>query len=678
MLDRRDLLRHGGRAGLARRLGGAGQLVADRRHVVALGVVLRRVARGGLLDGGLRTVRGLRQDRRTRDPGARLLRVTGLLGVRGLGRLGGVGRLLGLRGGLGVRRLRLLHDGRPLGGDRVGTVVAGLVREGQGVELGVVEHLGPHRARPVPALRQVEDGLGERHRDGLTVALGLPLVLHVDDRRRRHVEEDLERHGVAGDVLQHDGVPALDRAELARHEAVQVRPLVVGQVLLDTVDEHLVDTAQPVEELEAGVAEDPVPPDGLELDGDRRRDVVDVHAERLAGVVAGLVGRADLDLGLDAAGELGGVERGGEVVGVLDLEPLELLPLAAHQLLDLHVGLGRVGLVLRDGPGVRPAHPLAAGRRVDDRLGGVEGEGVRRLVAQRVHQDEGVETLLGAEDARHDVVEVGPDVVRQVLLDTVDDRLVDLGGVEQLDAELLVDAVRTRGTLRLDREGRAGGVQGEDDDRHVARDVVHLEGVGALHGAVDAGLDPVEVAVDVVGEVLDHAVDLDVVDLAGVVQLEADAPVDTVLADGLGLDGDRRGDRVDRRDGRHRGDLLHLRRGHLGGGLGDGLRGRLGGGLDDRLVDDGLAARGDDRGRRDLHHGGGGRLGLGRDDGSGLRRGGDDLGGRRGLRDGGDVDRLGRGLRGDLVRVGDRRDADETERDAGGGQDLDGLVDAHD
>ncbi len=477
---------------------------------------------------------------------------------RGSGR-GGVRTVVAV---VGVRRRRLglgLHDRCSVGRQGVLAGVAGRVHERDGRGLGVVVRLGPGRSRPVPALPESGDRLRERQRDGITAAaLGLPLVGLVDDLGGRRIQRDLERRGVARDVLHHDGVDAFDSAELARLEAVQVRPLVVGEVLLDPVDEHLVDAAETVEQLEAGVAVDPVRPDGFGLDGDRRRGVVDLDLEGRARLVAGLVPRADLDLGANVAGQRGGVEGGVEHVCLVVPRAGELLPLPVDQLLDLHVGLQRVGLGLREVPGVCAADPLDGGRHVDDRLDRVQREGVRRLVAERVLQDEGVEALDCSERPGLDAVQVGPLVRGERLLDAVEGRLDDLRLVEELEAHLAVEAFLASLGLRLDRGGRAGGVQGEDDDRHVAGDVVDLEGVLTLDGSEHARLDPIEVTPDAVREILGHAVQYDLVDLPAVVQLEADVAEESVRPDGFGLDGDDRRLVVD-------GEVERLGRCHIAG-----------------------------------------------------------------------------------------------------------------
>jgi len=402
------------------------------------------------------------------------------------------------------------------------------------------------------------------------------------DRRSRGVQRDHEGRGVARDVLQHDGVLALDRAELARLDVVQVRPRVVGLVLLDAVDKDLVDTAQPVVELEVEIAEDRAVPDGFGLDGDLRRAVVDLHREGRARLVAGLVLRADLDLRLHVVREDGGVEGRVEHVRSEELSAGVLLPLAVDHLLDLDVGPGRVGLDLRDVPGVRATDPLASGRHVDDRLGRVDREGLRRLVAERVLKDQGVDPLDRAERAGRDVVEVRPLVRSERLLDAVDDGLDHLRRVEELVAHLLVDAFGTDRPLRLDRSGRAGGVQGELDDGRVAGDVEDLEGVETLDSAEDTGGDPVEVTPGVVGEVLDDAVELDLVDLARVVQLEPDLPEGAVAADGIGLDGHRGKRVVDR-------EREVLGRRHVAGAVERVVAQRVGAIREARQVDDELA-----------------------------------------------------------------------------------------
>ena len=409
--------------------------------------------------------------------------------------------------------------------------------------LGGVVRLGPGRSRPVPALSETGDGLIEGQRDRHAAAfLGLVDLREPGRRGGGRVQCDDERRGVARDVVEHDGVLALDSAEDSRLEVVEVGPGVVREVLHDPVHGHLVDPAQTVVQLGAVLRVHAVLPDGFGLDGDRRSGVVHLHTERGAGVEVDLVPGADLDLRLGALGELGRVEGRGEVVGVVEPRTVELLPLPVDHLLDLDVGLGRVGLGLRDVPGVRTADPLAGGRHVDDRLGRVQRERERRLVAERVHEDEGVGALDCAERAGHDVVEVAPDVGRQGLLDSVEDGLDHVRGIVQLVAHLLVEAVAADGALDLHGTDRTRRVERELDGGDVSGDVVDVQHVLAVDGAEHTRLDPVEVRPDAVAEVLDYPVELDLVDLAGVVQLEAD---DAVLAVrllrlvGAGLDGDR-------------------------------------------------------------------------------------------------------------------------------------------
>jgi len=381
------------------------------------------------------------------------------------------------------------------------------------------------------------------------------------DHRNGGVDHEGDDGGVAGDVVDDELVDALDRSKRARLEAVDVGAGVVAEVLEDPVDGHLVDLVEVVE-LEANVLEDAVRPDGFGLDGDARSDVVDREAERRAGLVIGLVPGADLDLRRALRVE-GSVDR--EVGHVRFEEPgaRELDPLAARELLEFHVGLGRVGLDLGDVERLDAVDQTACGGG-DGRLRRVQYEGVRRLVAECIFEHEGVEALDSTERSRRDAVEVRVLVGRQRLDVAVEGRRNDFRGIEELVADVLVEPARTDETV-LDRSGRAGRVEHERVAGGVAGDIEDDDRVGALDSVERARLDAVHVTVDVVAEVLDDAVDLDLVDLSCIVQREADGGVAVVRALGAGrLDGQLGGGGV----GRDERDRCSCR---FGRGLGFGI-----------------------------------------------------------------------------------------------------------
>jgi len=381
------------------------------------------------------------------------------------------------------------------------------------------------------------------------------------DHRNGGVDHEGDDGGVAGDVVDDELVDALDRSERARLDAVDVGVGVVAEVLEDPVDGHLVDLVEVVE-LEANVLEDAVRPDGFGLDGDARSDVVDREAERRAGLVIGLVPGADLDLRRALRVE-GSVDR--EVGHVRFEEPgaRELDPLAARELLEFHVGLGRVGLDLGDVERLDAVDQTARGGG-DGRLRRVQYEGVRRLVAECIFEHEGVEALDSTERSRRDAVEVRVLVGCQRLDVAVEGRRNDFRGIEELVADVLVEPARTDETV-LDRSGRAGRVEHEGVAGGVAGDIEDDDRVGALDSVERARLDAVHVTVDVVAEVLDDAVDLDLVDLSCIVQREADGGVAVVRALGAGrLDGQLGGGGV----GRDERDRCSCR---FGRGLGFGI-----------------------------------------------------------------------------------------------------------
>ena len=491
----------------------------------------------------------------------------------------------------------ILPDGFGLDGDdRVG-VVDGPRRDCAGVVTSLVPGADLDLVLAVGELGRV-DGEVERVRvqefltgDLLPFAVDQLLELHVRTSRVGLVLGDVERlhavdqvprgdvdhrcggvdhegddGGVARDVVDDELVDALDCPERPRLEAVDVRVGVVAEVLEDPVDGHLVDLVEVVE-LEADVLEDAVRPDGFGLDGDARSDVVDREAERGAGLVVGLVPGADLDL-RRALGVEGGVDREVGHVRVVEPGARELDPLAARELLEFHVGLGRVGLDLGDVEGLDAVDQTTRGGG-DGRLRRVQHEGVRRLVAECVFEHEGVEALDCTERPRRDAVEIRVLVRRQRLDAAVEGRRNDLRGIEELVADVLVEPARTDETV-LDRSGRAGRVEHEGVAECVAGDVEDDDRVGSLDCAERARLDAVHVTVDVVREVLDDAVDLDLVDLFSIVQREADGGEAVVRALGTGrLDGQLGGGGVggDQCDC----DPCHFGRGCSGGfGLGRG------------------------------------------------------------------------------------------------------------
>ena len=352
-----------------------------------------------------------------------------------------------------------------------------------------------------------------------------------------------ERRRVAGFVVRDEGVQTLNRSEDAGLDPVHVAVGVVAEVLQDTVDGDLVDLVE-VGQFDAEALVATRDRDRLRLDRDGRAGVVHGTRRRGAGVVVGLVPRAHLDLVLAVTVERR-VDREVEHVGVVEPLAGDLGPHAAHELVELHVGLGRVGFDLRDVERLDAVDQVPRGN-VDHRLGGVDHEGVRRQVAERVFEDEGVEALDRTERSRLDAVQVGPRVGGERLLDAVERCLDDIAVlVVELEAHLLVVADRADETV-LGRSGRTGGVERERVRERVAGDVVDDDRVEALDRTERSRLDAVHVAVGVVAEVLQDTVEGDLVDLAGIEQLDAEDLEHVRCADGLGLDGQRRCGVVDR------------------------------------------------------------------------------------------------------------------------------------
>lgn len=285
------------------------------------------------------------------------------------------------------------------------------------------------------------------------------------------------------------------------------------------------------------------------------------RGERLHQHVAGGVGRGDRG-------------RLGVVVGLLP-DRLGAVGRDPALLRDVH-GLEVGGLCPRTvvRGGVPPGDDGVIGRDRDAR---VQVERQRRGVAGHVGDDQRVDALDGTERTGHDTVQIGPHVVGQILRDAVQREPRDLVRVVELEADRAVDPVAAL-RLRLDRDGRAGGVERERDRRGVAGDVVHDEGVEALDRAELSGLDPVQVGPHVVGEVLDDAVERELVDLVRVVQLEADVAEQASAALRLRLDRDGRADAVD-------GERLGLGLREVAGGIQRVELDRVGAVRDGRDVD---------------------------------------------------------------------------------------------
>ena len=404
------------------------------------------------------------------------------------------------------------------------SVLARLVAEQTGV--GTASDVGARRHGVIRVVGVAGRLIGR----GVILAVGRlffrrSLLLRLFDHRHHEGERELGR--VAFGVVGDQEVLTLDRSEHAGADEVDVRPLVVRQVLDHAVDRHVRDLVE-VGQLDRQLLEPAVRRGGhVVLHGDRGSAVVDHEPSRgRRGVVARQIPGRDLDLVGAILCVQGGVDREVERVRVLDLVADELLPLAVDELHELDVRTVGVLLDLADREGVLTADDLAARKR-QDRLRGVELDDDGGLVAQPVLEDEGVLTLDRAEHARLEAVEIRPHVVRDRLLDSVDPELRDVRLVVQLEADELVDAFAALGAIGrrragLDEARRTGGVEVQRVRlAGVAGDVVRDDGVGTLDCSELARLDAVEVGVDAVGEILHDTVDGDVGDLAGIEELEA-------------------------------------------------------------------------------------------------------------------------------------------------------------
>lgn len=447
-------------------------------------------------------------ERRSRD-GVDTVRVLG----RGLGLL--VGLLLDRGGLVGVLLDRSLLLG--LVGGR--GVLRGL---GLGLRLGVGDHGG---------LRLLGLDWGAVHRegdrgDGDAVASDI----RATDLHEVRAVDEVGRPGLGvRGALERLAAEALEERTIAvdvRHAALECD--VVGEVRRDghCVADHVTLVGR--------------------SDADLHLAVVDRDGRRLAGVVAGLVPGAHLELRLDVLLEAEGQRVDGEVelVGVLVLLARELLPLVVHELLDLHVRAGRVGLVLRNMESLRRLaedHVLGERERrhrVVHRdeaegfglVGGTIGRRGVQLVATVGHRG-GVplERLVTA------CVRVGVREASRVDPEVVGQRVVlvhgDRDGHRAAEERVLVG--------RGPADHRRGLIDHERDRADVAEDVPDLQGVLALAGARPvAGREVVDVRVLVVGEVEDLVVHGVPVDLA-VLLLES---VRHLLVDAVGADRGTDGD----------------------------------------------------------------------------------------------------------------------------------------